>query len=190
VNNTSNSKGSLFRVKNVHVKVDALKFSIRDSRHDLLYKTLRPLATGLIKRQVAKAIEDGIRSGFEWADRELFKVRANMAAANEGDGSKMDVLKSVFSSNGSATADDTTVAASNQSTKSAKRNSTFKIVPTRDSMLLPDAGHEKGWIRKASEKEDLATDGEGWKSSAFSIVPEDAATTQPTTTSNAAPVAA
>jgi hypothetical protein len=129
-----------------------------------------------------------------------------MAAANEGDGSKMDVLKSVFSSNGSATADDTTVAASNQSTRSAKRNSTFKIVPTRDSMLLPDAGHEKGWIRKASEKEDLATDGEGWKSSAyvyplytatryspfdsFSIVPEDAATTQPTTTSNAAPVAA
>jgi hypothetical protein len=129
-----------------------------------------------------------------------------MAAANEGDGSKMDVLKSVFSSNGSAAADDTTVAASNQSTRSAKRNSTFKIVPTRDSMLLPDAGHEKGWIRKASEKQDRATEGEGWKSSAyvyplyiatpyspsdsFSIVPEDAATTQPTTTSNAAPVAA
>jgi hypothetical protein len=94
-----------------------------------------------------------------------------MAAANEGDGSKMDVLKSVFASNDSTTADDTTVAASNRSvspsTKSTKRNSTFKIVPTRDSMLLPDAGHEKGWIRKASEKEDRATDGEGWKSSAY-----------------------
>lgn len=70
-NPTPGSKGSLFRVKNVRAKVDALKFSIRDSRHDLLYKTLRPLATGLIKRQVAKAIEDGIRSSFEWADREL-----------------------------------------------------------------------------------------------------------------------
>jgi Protein of unknown function (DUF4449) len=78
VNNQISSKkaqSSLFRVKAVHVKVDALKFSIRDSRHDLLYKTLRPLATGLIKKQVAKAMEDGIRSGFEWADRELGKSR-------------------------------------------------------------------------------------------------------------------
>lgn len=65
------TRKSLFYVKNVNVKVDALKFSIRDSRHDILYKTLRPLATGLIKRQVAHAIEDAVRSGFEWADRQL-----------------------------------------------------------------------------------------------------------------------
>jgi hypothetical protein len=45
-------KSSVFKVKNVHVKVDTLKFSIRDSKHDLLYKTLKPLATGLVKKQV------------------------------------------------------------------------------------------------------------------------------------------
>lgn len=68
---STKSQTSLFRVKTVNVKVDALKFSIRDSSHDLLYKTLRPLATGLIKKQVAKAMEDAIRTGFEYADREL-----------------------------------------------------------------------------------------------------------------------
>lgn len=100
------------------------------------------------------------------------KVRNNMAAASEGDGSKIDALKSVFTNTGSTTADDTTVAASNRSTTSAgakasKRNSTFKIVPTRDSMVLPDVGHERGWVRKASEKDELAKEGEGWKSSAY-----------------------
>lgn len=38
------------------MKVDTLKFAIRESKHDLLYKTLRPLATGLIKKQVQKAV--------------------------------------------------------------------------------------------------------------------------------------
>jgi folate-dependent phosphoribosylglycinamide formyltransferase PurN len=45
-------KSSVFKVKNVNVKMDTLKFSIRDSKHDLLYKTLKPLATGLVKKQV------------------------------------------------------------------------------------------------------------------------------------------
>ena len=39
----SSDKQSLFRVKDVHVKISTLKFSIRDSKHDLLYKTMKPL---------------------------------------------------------------------------------------------------------------------------------------------------
>ncbi|KIM26634.1 hypothetical protein M408DRAFT_25337 [Serendipita vermifera MAFF 305830] len=199
---STKSRSSLFHVKNVHVKVDALKFGIRDSSHDLLYKTLRPLATGLIKKQVAKAIQDGIRSAFEYADRELVKVRNNMAAAKEEDGSTLSAIKTAFNSNDTKiTDDDTTAAGTARSTspttaKGVKRNSTFKIVPKRESMILPDAGHERGWIRKQGEKDDLAQDGEGWKSSAFSIVPEHSATghhapttANPAATSHHAPAA-
>jgi hypothetical protein len=188
VNTQSGGKGGFFRVKNVNAKVDSLKFSIRDSRHDLLYKTFRPLATGLIKKQIAKAIEDGLRSGFEWADRELVKVRATVADAKQSDGSTFDALKTAFAHKtdaASTTVADSTTVASNRSPSpnstttaaKAKRNSTFKIVPKRESMLLPDVGHERGWIRKQGEKEDLATQGEGWKSAAFSIVPENESTT-------------
>ncbi|PVG03472.1 hypothetical protein CPB86DRAFT_369356 [Serendipita vermifera] len=46
VNNIKSSQKSLFRVKRVHVKVEPLKFSIRDSRHNIPYNTLPPLATG------------------------------------------------------------------------------------------------------------------------------------------------
>ena len=54
--NTKRDKSSVFKVHAVNVKVDTLKFAIRDSNHDFLYKTLRPLATGLIKKQIEKCV--------------------------------------------------------------------------------------------------------------------------------------
>ena len=47
---------SVFKVKSVAVKVDSLKSSIRDSKHDLVYETFKPLATALIKKQVQKVL--------------------------------------------------------------------------------------------------------------------------------------
>ena len=41
------------------------------SKHNLLYKTLRPLATGLIKKQISKAFADGIRTALEYLDAQL-----------------------------------------------------------------------------------------------------------------------
>ncbi|PVF99444.1 hypothetical protein CPB86DRAFT_814022 [Serendipita vermifera] len=61
--------------------------------------------------------------------------------------------------------------------KGVKRKSTFKIVPKHEPMLLPEASHERRWIHKQGDKEDLAADGKGWKSSAFSIVPGSTPTT-------------
>ena len=69
------------------MKVDQVKIAIRDSKHDLLYKTLRPLMTGLVKRQIQKAVSDMIRTGFEYIDGQLVSVRDRMetAKATEGD---------------------------------------------------------------------------------------------------------
>jgi Family of unknown function (DUF5923)/Protein of unknown function (DUF4449) len=85
-----------FKVKNVVVKVDTLKFSIRDSKHDFLYKTLKPLATGLVKKQIQKAIRDAIQTGMEYVDDQLVGVRDRMAEAkvNEGE-SRTQVLQDV-----------------------------------------------------------------------------------------------
>lgn len=55
-----NLSTSAFKVKNINVKVDSLKFSIHDSKHGTLYKTLRCLATDLIKCQIQKDVEDAI----------------------------------------------------------------------------------------------------------------------------------
>ena len=78
-------RSSVFKVKDVHVKVGSLKFSIRDSKHDLLYKTLKPLATGLVKRQIQRAIADAIRTGMEYVDGQLVSVRDRMEEAKSSD---------------------------------------------------------------------------------------------------------
>ena len=89
-------RSSVFKVKNVNVKVGTLKFSIRDSKHDILYKTLRPLATGLVKKQLQKAIADAITTGLEYVDGQLVGVRDRMdeAKASE-DKSRTQVLQDV-----------------------------------------------------------------------------------------------
>ena len=76
---------SVFKVKDVHVKVGSLKFTIRDSKHDLLYKTLKPLATGLVKRQIKRAIAGAIRTGMEYVDGQLVSVRDRMEEARSSD---------------------------------------------------------------------------------------------------------
>lgn len=95
-------KTSVFKVKSVNVKVDSLKFSIRDSKHDFLYKTLKPLATVLVKKQIQKAIQDGVRTGLEYLDGQLVGVRDRMDAAQATQGqdgveskSRMQVLQEV-----------------------------------------------------------------------------------------------
>jgi len=88
------------------------------------------------------------------------------ADATEG-GSKRQVVKEMWSSRTSDTASKATSA-------KAKRNSQFRIVPKRNSMLVPDAGYEKGWTKKQEERDNAAVEGEGWKSKAFSIVPSAA----------------
>ncbi|EJD40905.1 hypothetical protein AURDEDRAFT_153456 [Auricularia subglabra TFB-10046 SS5] len=171
---TSNDPTSVFKVKDVSVKVDALKFAIKDAKHNFLYKTLRPLATGLIKKQIAKAIGDGIRTGLEVVDAHLVKVREQMAQAGESDtASRTEVLKQLFTKK-------TEDAESKVSSVKSKRESKFKIVPRRESMLLPDQGHESGWSRIQYEKEELAKQGDGWRSNAFSIVPKSGTNPAPT----------
>jgi len=87
---------SVFKVKHMHVKVDTLKFSICDSKHDFLYKTLKPLATSLVKRQIQKAIVDVVQMGMEYVDGQLVSVRDRMADVKAAEGeSRTQVLQDV-----------------------------------------------------------------------------------------------
>ena len=76
--------------------METLKFSIRDSKHDFLYKTLRPLATVLVKRQIQRVVADAFRTGFEYIDGQLVSVRDRMETAKATEGqSRTQVLKDV-----------------------------------------------------------------------------------------------
>ncbi len=76
--------------------VDTLKWSIRDSKHDVLYKTLGPLLNGLVKKQIQKALGDAIRTGFEYIDGQLVGVRERTKEVRGSEGTgKVEALKEV-----------------------------------------------------------------------------------------------
>ncbi|OCH87448.1 hypothetical protein OBBRIDRAFT_837378 [Obba rivulosa] len=156
-------RSSVFKVKNVHVKVGGLKFSIRDSKHDTLYKTLRPLATGLVKRQLQKAIADAVTTGLEYIDGQLVGVRDRMAEAKASeDKSRTQVLQEMFQRNKDE--------AQSVKSKTDHKTGQFKVVSKRDSAILPQAGHPAGWVNRTQERAEAAVQGEDWRSAAFDIV--------------------
>jgi hypothetical protein len=154
-----NDESSVFKVKSVHVKVDSLKFSIRDSKHDILYKTLRPLATALVKKQTQKAVADAITTCMEYVDGQLVAVRDRVKEARTSpDISTTDMLRSAFRGK----EDDK----ESVGTRSVERKSQFKVVAKRDSAILAKHGHPSGWATKAQERTEAAASGESWHSDA------------------------
>ncbi|KIK23254.1 hypothetical protein PISMIDRAFT_100825 [Pisolithus microcarpus 441] len=148
-------KSSVFKVKSVHVKVDTLKFSIRDSKHDLLYKTLKPLATALVKRQIQKAIAGGIQTGFEYLDGQLVSVRDRMKEAKESsDTNRKQALQDLFKRN-----------KKEESVKTTESKSQFKVVHTKRESII-GADTPAGWMNRVVDREEKATAGEEWRSEA------------------------
>ncbi|KAG5639678.1 hypothetical protein H0H81_005861 [Sphagnurus paluster] len=157
-------RSSVFKVEDVHVKVDSLKFSIRDSKHDFLYKTLKPLATGLVKKQIQKAIKDAIQTGLEYVDGQLVNVRDKMEAAkaSEGEEGRRQALQQLFQRK----KEDTVVKTSASSISTSGSHSQFRVVSNKRNSLLSSTGHPAGWVNRAAEKQQLAEQGQDWRSDA------------------------
>jgi hypothetical protein len=151
-------RSSVFKVKDVHVKVGSLKFSIRDSKHDLLYNTMKPLATGLVKRQIKRAIAGAIRTGMEYVDGQLVSVRDRMEEARSSDETnRTQVLQELFKRH-----------KEEHSVRSSESKSQFKLVSSKRSSVI-DTGHPSGWVSRISESEEKAITGKDWRSEAFTV---------------------
>ncbi|KAJ3798154.1 hypothetical protein GGU11DRAFT_682172 [Lentinula aff. detonsa] len=146
---SSSDPTTLYDIKNIAVKVDTLKFAIRDSKHDLLYKTLRPLATGLIKKQVQKAVADGMRTGLEWLGEELVAVRDRMNEAREGATEEEEVGRFKAMQEAFKRRKDDASSTVSRSGSSSQ----FKVVSNKRNSLLATAGHPSGWVNRVDEKE-------------------------------------
>jgi hypothetical protein len=152
-------RSSVFKVKDVHVKVDSLKFSIRDSKHDMFYKTLKLIATAVVKKHIQKAVAQAIRTGLEYLDGQLVIVRDRMEETKTNEElSRRQVLQDLFKHK-------------DESTATSESKSHFKVVHNRRSSMIQE-GHPSGWINRTTEREEKAKEGKDWRSEAFSIVPD------------------
>ncbi|KAF9021426.1 hypothetical protein BDZ89DRAFT_1137988 [Hymenopellis radicata] len=164
VSSKSSDPTSIFTIKKVVVKVDNLKFSIRDSKHDLLYKTLKPLAMGLVKKQIEKAVGDAIHTALEYVDGILVSARDRMEEEKEKEDGKgrMGVISEVIKAKKDSLKDDT-------SSISRSSSSQFKVVSNKRDSILANQGHPSGWVNRIETNPEEKSD--GWKSSLFDLAP-------------------
>lgn len=178
VSSSSTDPTSVFSVQRVHVKVDSLKFSIRDSKHDFLYKTLKPLAMGLVKKQIEKAVGDAIRTSLEYIDGILVSARDRMDEEKKKEDGKgrIGVLQEVGDIHALSTLNLTLAQAFKSKKDSVKDNaselsktsSQFKVVSNKRDSILANTGHPAGWVNRV---ETVPEKGDSWKSDLFDMVP-------------------
>lgn len=77
---------SVFVVKDVKAHVGTLKVATREMHHTFIYQVLFPLISGLIKRKIARSIEQSIRTALQYADTQLATVRREVKEANSEPG--------------------------------------------------------------------------------------------------------
>ncbi|KAL7411844.1 hypothetical protein BDY24DRAFT_395037 [Mrakia frigida] len=160
-------KDHAFLIKNVDAKVDAISFKIRESKHDFAYKVFAPLASGLIKKAIALAVEQAIKTGLGYVDEQLVEVRNRMDEAKDSDTTtRTDALKDMFQKKKE------TAEANKEKVeqKTEERGSQFAIVTSKDDTILPNAQPPNSTASKLYEKQKLAKSGDDWKSPAFSLV--------------------
>lgn len=118
---TNNKRDSTFTVKDIDVDIDTLKFAIRDSHHDLLYKFVKAVATSTIRKAVEAGIHGALRTALEHVDDQVTEVRNRMNEAKRSDETtRRDELKNLYSRK-----KDT---AKQNKEKADEKTGTFKIV--------------------------------------------------------------
>jgi len=162
-----NRRDNVFKVNHVNVQLDTLKFAIRDSRHDLLYKFVKGVATGTIKKAITVAVQSAIRTALEHADDQLVEVRNTMNEAKRSDEkTRQQALKDLYTRKKRHAE---SVAADKQ-----RNAGTFEIVADRDHQLNPGFSHDnkKSSVQRMFKVEDFAASGREWRSPAFDLLDE------------------
>ncbi|KAF1807717.1 hypothetical protein FB192DRAFT_1271962, partial [Mucor lusitanicus] len=60
ITTVTDNPAKTFKVASCKCNVDNLKVKVNDSNHDILYKAIRPLVIGQVKKQVSRAIEEKV----------------------------------------------------------------------------------------------------------------------------------
>lgn len=155
-------RSSVFKIKDIQTSIHTLKFSIRDSKHDTLYKMLGPLATGLVKKQLQKAISGAVRTALEYVDGQLVGVRDQMAEAKASeDKGRRDVLRQQLQQRKQE--------ANEAKGKKEERGAQFKVVTQPGDKIIPE-GHPDGWLNRTQERVETASKGHEWRSEAYNNI--------------------
>ncbi|ORY77244.1 hypothetical protein BCR35DRAFT_305540 [Leucosporidium creatinivorum] len=162
---STGKKNHAFRVVDVKAKVDTLKVNIREAKHSTLISLFKPLAMGLIKKSIQKAIEEGIRGALVQVDAQISDIseRVDQASSEEDAGNKFKLAKQAFNDKRAE------AEQAKEKVDENKPKGEFKISATKGDQLV-DWSSPNSIVDKQGERADAAKAGDGWKSPAFDIV--------------------
>lgn len=78
ITTVTDNPAKTFKVASCKCNVDNLKVKVNDSNHDILYKAIRPLVIGQVKKQVSRAIEEKITAMINQLDEKVTKSIVKM----------------------------------------------------------------------------------------------------------------
>ncbi|KAJ3744499.1 hypothetical protein DFH05DRAFT_1617521 [Lentinula detonsa] len=137
---SSSDPTTLYDMKNITVKVDTLKFAIRDSQARFVVQDSQTSCHRSDQEAIQKAVADGMRPGLEWLGEELIAVCDRLNEAREGATEEKEVgrfkaMQEVFKRR----KDD----ASSTVPRSGSF-SQFQVVSNKCNSLLATSGHPSG----------------------------------------------
>ncbi|KAL0083046.1 hypothetical protein J3Q64DRAFT_1850228 [Phycomyces blakesleeanus] len=68
---STNDPKHMYKVNSCRCRIDNLKVTVKDSNHDLMYKAMHPMVIGIVRKQIARAIENKIIELLELGDQKL-----------------------------------------------------------------------------------------------------------------------
>lgn len=77
ITTVTDNPAKTFKVASCKCNVDNLKVKVNDSNHDILYKAIRPLVIGQVKKQVSRAIEEKVIAMINQLDEKVTKSIVN-----------------------------------------------------------------------------------------------------------------
>lgn len=156
--------GHAFNVVGVTVKVDSLKFKVRDAKHSFLISVIRPLATGLIKKAIENGIASAIRSGLEQVNQQLSDITERLHdASGRDDVNRRDVIRDAFARRKEE--------AAHKAKETDKKTGDFKVSADRNSKILEWESKQSIVATSDKRAEQSSTPNRDWHSPKFDVVP-------------------
>ncbi|GAA6030366.1 hypothetical protein JCM8097_009074 [Rhodosporidiobolus ruineniae] len=163
---STGKKHHAFKVIETKIKIDKLKFAVRESKHSTLINFLRPLATGVIKGAISKALEAAIRAALEQADQQISDINERLEDANQEEGvNKFEAVKAHFNEKKER------AQATKERAQEAAPDGKFQVTLDPDEKLV-DWQAPDSMVAKVAHKREQAqkTGDQPWSSPAFSLV--------------------
>lgn len=156
-----------FKVEKVDVDVKGLNFKVKQSSHKLLFALVKPLALKFMRKPLQMAVEKAIKEQCNTLDAKFFKIkqevdRATVEAKNDPKNAP-NIYKRYYE------------AAQKEFSKkkaeagAAVADKKVNVAFVKEDSIFPAINLPGGISTKASEYKELATKGEKWESSVFSI---------------------